>query len=1541
MSSAVRTIRIFVSSPSDVEHERRRVSRVTERLNSELAGIVQFETIRWETRHYKAHTTFQSQIPEAAECDIVIAIFWSRLGSELPRNFVRMPNGNAYPSGTAYEVLTALQARQNRLFPDVYVFKKEKEQLIPLSDNEKIAEARQQWERLSTFFEQWFISRSGHYLAAFHVFQTPDDFEIRVESLLREWTEENVLRGQSTLWPVTIKGSPFRGLAAFGTKHASMFFGRTRDVAKALDALKDARDRGCPFLLLVGPSGVGKSSFARAGLVPRLTAPGAVTNVDVWRVAVMRPTEMLGGPLFALASRLFDGLGAIPDDDSGRPPALPELAGSDHPTPKELADLFAHADSSSVKPILRTLDKIGETTFGDAGFDRSIQVDLLLIIDQFDELLVSGSVSSEGERFARLLAAFAETGRIWIVATLRADLYGRFLKEPSLFALKTRGVMFDVVAPGPAELAEIIRKPADAADLVYAIDPTSGESLDERLLREADRPDMLPLLQFALNRLFEQRETKDGRTYLTFEAYENVGGLGGAVETVAERALSVLGETEISTLPRLLRLLAKSDEQARRSIESNPVTICTAALGEVASDSSCHRLTQVLVEARILLISGERDSATVRLAHQRILTSWQRASQIIRENAEFFRIRDEVEAQRRRWELSRRRNELLVPRGLPLAEAERLVLIYGNELGAELLGFVKASGTRARKRQRLAAFAAAVFFFVAVGAISVGFVAHRYQLRAVAESERANDQRNLAEREWKRAERERNDALIVQSRFLAEQANRHNKEGDFGTGMLLALEALPDRSAGIARPYTAQAEDALFEARQNLQELGVIVKHTSSLKSPALSPDGKLLALASADNTARIFDMTTFKEVSVLRGHSDRVFSVAFSSDGAHLVTASEDKTARIWDTTTFKELGILRGHTEGLWSAEFSPDDSRILTASEDGTARLWDTSTLLQVGVIHASNDWIERASFSPDGQLLATGSRDKTARLWDAHTLNSVHTFTHDSGVLDVSFSRDGKLLLTTSDEAVKLWAVDTEMQVKAWRSPGPWGAWSAKFSPDGENVVIALADHTARVWNLHSGDESHVFRGHTDEVLNAIYSNDGTQIITTSRDYTARRWSVERNNTPITLAGHADEIWGASFSPDGRYLVTASRDKTAKLWNISSRALVRTFAGHVAEVSSARFSPNGKFAATTSWDTTIIVWNVESGKEEGVFRGHSDGVVNCAFTPDGLQLISVAKDNTVRIWNVATHTELYVLKKYEYTPWSVAISPDGKLAAISSLDSNIYLWDIAARKEIGAFFGHDRAVVSASFSPSGQHLLSASRDKTARLWDVRTRREVGIYRGDDEISSVAFSPDGRRIVIGSNFRDKAARILDSTSMSQIASLRGHNGTIYAASFSPDGHQVMTASADKFARLWPVFDTTDELIARAKVEVPRCLTLEQRKAYFLTPDQPGWCYELDKWPRLPRFGLRASALDSELARNLGLANGYGAMVVEVFEGFPAANSGLRGGDIVIAVNGETVKGSQAFITALNRSKGISPVGVSAIRDGKPLELVLVPRF
>jgi len=373
-----------------------------------------------------------------------------------------------------------------------------------------------------------------------------------------------------------------------------------------------------------------------------------------------------------------------------------------------------------------------------------VRCDLVLLIDQFEELFAASVSEAERTEFIELVAALVGTGRIWVVATLRAEFYARMLDQLALKELKELGATYDLASPGPVELAEIVRAPAEAAGLVFETDAASGESLDARLLHDADRPDMLPLVQLALSRLFEGRESVDGEIRLPLKVYESLGGLKGIINEAGETALVALGEAEKARLPRLLRQLAVPAHD-QGGTGKGALTIRAAPLAEAAPDAATRKLLEALVTARLLTTSGIEADAQVRLAHQRVLEDWSRARAIVAESADFYRIRADLEESRRKWEAGRRRTELLLARGLPLAEAQSIVGKYGDELAPEVRVYVRASRTRANRSQIVAWGAAVAFALVAVGAGIAAKVALDQQTRADNAAKVALDQRAAAE----------------------------------------------------------------------------------------------------------------------------------------------------------------------------------------------------------------------------------------------------------------------------------------------------------------------------------------------------------------------------------------------------------------------------------------------------------------------------------------------------------------------------------------------------------------------------------------------------------------------------------------------------------------------------------------------------------------------------------------------------------------------------------------------------------------------------
>lgn len=762
----MRKVKIFVSSPRDVANERKRVAWIAERLNGEFRHVVEFDTILWESDIYTAHDGgYQRQIDQRAtpaDCDIVISLFWGRLGTTLPDSFSeRMPDGSPYPSGTAYEVLIALEARrQNGHRPDVYVFRKNEFPSVPVNDTAAIEDAKSQWGKLEEFFEKHFELADKRILRAVEKFRTTSEFEEKIDRLLRKWIETNTTQG--AVWPIEVKGSPFRGLEPFDAKHKDAYCGRGRKVARAIDELQSAARRGTPFLLVVGASGSGKSSLVRAGMAPRIIEAGAVAAVDVWRVAVMRPGDN-GDPMLSLANALFVKEDS-PEDVGGFGSALPELAQGAFPTPGDLSELLAGPANSAIRPICAALDDVAKSVAAHHNFDRPLRTHLLLVVDQLEDIFAAGVSKELRATFANLVSTLVATQRVWVVATLRGDMYERVITERPFVELKDTGGQFDLSPPGPDELDEIVHVSASVAGLEYEHQGAGSDlvhardRLDDRLLRDAAGENTLPLLQFALNLLFEKCWVREGSKVLTIAAYNEFGGLDGAIDQTAETALAkltqpiegnrgvayplpkdVAEDIDKSINPILEALLRKlavpvgqeqygGDATGERALTARVVPLNEAQHNDPQGATA--KLIDALLNARILIAPQTSEGSWLRIAHDRVLTSWNRARRLTEKNRDFYRVKESIEHQRQLWDESQRSPEFLIPAGAPIAQAEDKVRQFEDEFSAEAIAFVRVSGRRARRRQRLMQIATLVFAVVAVIASAASWYANEQRQRA-------------------------------------------------------------------------------------------------------------------------------------------------------------------------------------------------------------------------------------------------------------------------------------------------------------------------------------------------------------------------------------------------------------------------------------------------------------------------------------------------------------------------------------------------------------------------------------------------------------------------------------------------------------------------------------------------------------------------------------------------------------------------------------------------------------------------------------------
>jgi len=333
-------------------------------------------------------------------------------------------------------------------------------------------------------------------------------------------------------------------------------------------------------------------------------------------------------------------------------------------------------------------------------------------------------------------------------------------------------------------------------------------------------------------------------------------------------------------------------------------------------------------------------------------------------------------------------------------------------------------------------------------------------------------------------------------------------------------------------------------------ELSAVLQgHNSLVLAATFSSNGRWLLTASADQTARVWDVATGGELATLQGHEAPIISAVFSSDGTRALTGSHDATARLWETAAGKELLVLRGHKRILTTASFSPDDLRLLTASDDGTALVTEASSGKVLASLLGHSREVVSAVFSANGTRVLTASSDKSACLWDTLSGRQLSAMRGHQAVLSsAEFSRDDTRILTSSrDGTVRLWNATDGSEIQTLRGH-ELAVTGARFSADCRYILSRSRDRTARLWDAASGRELAILGGHEAWVDSAEFSDDGMYAVTTSAN--ARLWRIPTGEELAVLGHDENGVTRGAFSPDGTRVAVAFGDGTVRLWSVRS-------------------------------------------------------------------------------------------------------------------------------------------------------------------------------------------------------------------------------------------------------------------------------------------------------------------------------------------------------------------------------------------------------
>lgn len=612
-----------------------------------------------------------------------------------------------------------------------------------------------------------------------------------------------------------------------------------------------------------------------------------------------------------------------------------------------------------------------------------------------------------------------------------------------------------------------------------------------------------------------------------------------------------------------------------------------------------------------------------------------------------------------------------------------------------------------------------------------------------------------------------------------------------------------------------QIMKTLQKAVYSIRESDRLVGQNGGFKSVSFSPDGKILASASDDNTINLWNVKPAKLISTFTGHRGKVWSVKFSPDGKILASGSEDGTIKLWDVNKKTLIKTIKAHHGWVRSLTFNPTGQILASCSSDQTIKLWNIadSRLLKTFTGHTNR--IIHIDFSPDGKTLASASFDNTVKLWDINNGTLIHNLEgHRNYVRSVSFSPDGKTLASAdADGVLKLWNLpdgSLQQNLETHRS----AIWSVNFSPDGKTLASASSDSTVKLWNLEDlkdkETEPQTLKGHSGRIESIDFSPDGKTLASASLDNTIKLWNLTISE-PQTLKGHHHNVSSVRFSPDGQIMASASWDKTVKLWNIKHGTLIRTLIGHQDLVSSLSFSPDGKTLASAGWDKTVKLWNVQNGTLVRTLKGHPGWIRSISFSPDGKILASGSSDTTVKLWNIANGKLLQTITEHKGIVANLSFSPNGKILALAAANGTVKLWSLQTSSIVRNLPANNGWVLSVTFSPDGKTLATSGHDGTAKLWNVETGKLLFTLKGHlDDVTEISFSPDGK--ILASASGDNTIKLWNVELGIQIQNLEGHLGAVTSVNFSPDGKTLVSASNDNTVKLWNLELDLDKLISRS---------------------------------------------------------------------------------------------------------------------------------
>lgn len=1174
--------------------------------------------------------------------------------------------------------------------------------------------------------------------------------------------------------------NPYKGLRAFNVEDAADFFGRGGLVQQLANRLQ-INTPFSNFLALVGPSGMGKSSVIRAGLIPAIRKGQLIEGSDSWFITDMVPDQ---DPLDALQTALWRI--AVQDSD-------------------QIADHLCSSDDGLTVATQAILPPQGE---------------MLLFIDQFEELFANENDSETIQRFLMLIhsAVVNPDSCIKVIIALRADYYDRPLNFSEFSELlRARSEVIGPLTIDELELA--ITEPLRELGVAFE------QGLAAAIITDVyQQPGALPMLQYTLTELFDRREDRT----MTADAYHMIGGVLGALTRKAEEVFTSLSEDHQEVAKKLfLRLVALgdgADDSRRRAHLSELLALDPEAMSSVIKSFG---------DARLLTF--DRDSAsretTIEVAHEAIIRQWERLRTWIDDFRDDFRQFRLFRSAFEQW-VANDKDESFLLVGTRLDRFNEWHRATAVVLGEALQSFLdtsnqyqilQANQEAARQQQvidlrraamsRLRQVVLALILGLTVAIALLGVV-----IRENRNTDRARENADAA-----RQTSDANAAIAMTQAYIAESLTNETRALLIATAARNALLSdNPDLAIALALE-AVEIDPTSTEAYQILTDIAYqpntrirLEGHSTSISAITLSPDGNLMITgtsypqnlnpSSGPNSMILWDTNTGQQLHNFSDVTVGINDIIMNADGTIAYSAHQNGTVVVWALPNGEELARIQTEGVAVKALVLSPDGNTLIASEEllhddkiVGRLSIWDVESLEHIEFLPE----VDRVSFSalvvtPDGRTVVAGTYG-------------------DVSSPDPDEIEPARVVAWSLETGQELWSIKGGLQ----RIP----YIPLAISHDGTTIIVGeLLSFRVSLIDISTGEITRSLNmrsngGHISRINTIDISLDDRQIITGSIGGSVVIWDIELGEPVSRLTGHQDQVTAVAFLPSGMSAISGAADGIIRVWDLSFTANVSEFIGHTKPVTGVDFLPTGEFALSSSGDletaqsgdlnpsqgNQLILWNVETGTPERIFEDQPYPIITVDVSHDGTQALTGSFVSFgfghMTLWDIESGTEIrsFDIPAVASVITSVSISPNGQYAVSGTFQGTVMYWDLTQDEPIWEMMQGDAPILTTLFHPDGDMILTTAGNGTAILWNAETGEEIRQFNADGPMVRSAVNHDGSLLITPITTGDLI--VWDVETGEEIRHLVGHMGGGISVKFLPDDRYAISAGGDHKLILWDV--------------------------------------------------------------------------------------------------------------------------------------------